>query len=52
MCTTEREKTFGKQNHREEMHMRTNFYLDGVIRQIIWNRFRHFIWLQFRPQIA
>lgn len=29
MCTTEREKPFGKQNHREEMHMRTNFYLDG-----------------------
>ena len=22
-------KPFGKQNHREEMHMRTNFYLDG-----------------------
>lgn len=29
MCTTGREKTFKKQNHREEMHMRTNFYLDG-----------------------
>lgn len=29
MCTTERKKPFGKQNHREEMHMRTNFYLDG-----------------------
>ena len=29
MCTTEREKTFGKHNHREEMHMRTSFYLDG-----------------------
>lgn len=29
MCTTEREKPFGKQNHREEMHMRTNFYLNG-----------------------
>ena len=24
-----KEKTFGKQTHREEMHMRTNFSLDG-----------------------